>query len=79
MAKAQHTAAYRSLPKILRVMRESVGLTQRQLGRKMRKPQSWVHNCESANRRVDPVELILWCRACGVKPIVALTELEGEV
>ncbi len=53
-------------------MREDAGLTQRGLGQRLRKPQSWVHNCETANRRVDVAEFTAWCRACGVKPKVGL-------
>jgi hypothetical protein len=34
---------------------EEADLTQRQL---LKKPQSWVHNCETANRRVDLTEFI---------------------
>lgn len=66
--KAQHTALYRKLPPLLREMREEAGLTQRDLGKRMGKPQSWVYNCETANRRVDLSEFIAWCRACGVPP-----------
>ena len=68
MAKAQHSAAYRVVPRLLRELRESAGLTQRQLGALLRKPQSWVYNCESTNRRVDVTELIAWSRACKAEP-----------
>ena len=68
MVKAQHSRRYRSLPPLLRIMREEAGLTQRALGKKLRKPQSWVYNCEVANRRVDLAEFIAWCKACDVKP-----------
>ena len=44
------------------------GLTQRGLGKRLQKPQSWVYNCESANRRVDVTEFIAWVRACGMDP-----------
>jgi transcriptional regulator with XRE-family HTH domain len=69
MAKAQHSASYRVIPPLLRELRESAQLTQRALGGKLRKPQSWVYNCESANRRVDVTELIVWCKACGADPL----------
>lgn len=68
MPKAQHAPGYRSLPKLLQKMREDAGLTQRQLGAELRKPQSWIYNCETANRRVDIHEFTAWCTACGVKP-----------
>jgi transcriptional regulator with XRE-family HTH domain len=67
-AKAQHDPPYLSLPIFLRSLREEARLTQRQLGAKMGKPQSWIHNCEVANRRVDVTEFIRWARACGVDP-----------
>ena len=72
MAKAQHSHPYRLLPPFLKAVREEAGLTQRELGRKLRKPQSWIYNCETANRRVDVAEFIAWCRACGIEPSVGL-------
>ena len=71
--KAQHTRAYRHLPPLLREPRDEAGLTQRELGRVLGKPQSWVYNCEAANRRVDVAEFIAWSEACGVKPTTAFT------
>jgi len=52
-------------------MREEAGLTQRQLGSRLRKPQSWVYNCETANRRVDLTEFVAWAKACKVDPHLA--------
>jgi transcriptional regulator with XRE-family HTH domain len=75
MPKAQHAPAYRLLPPLLRKMREAAGMTQRDLGSKLKKPQSWVYNCESANRRVDVTEFVLWCRACGVDPAEAFGDV----
>ena len=69
--KAQHAAAYRRFPELLRTLREEAGLTQRALGKRLRRPQSWVYNCEVANRRVDVTEFITWAIACDVDPQVA--------
>lgn len=71
--KSQHARAYRPLPSFLRALREEAGLTQRELGKRLKKPQSWVHNCEAANRRVDVTEFIAWATACGVEPGQALS------
>ncbi|OAI52216.1 hypothetical protein AYO44_16690 [Planctomycetaceae bacterium SCGC AG-212-F19] len=73
--KAQHGKAYRHVPAFLRTMREEAGLTQRDLGKKLRKPQSWVYNCETANRRVDVAEFVAWAEACGLGPQDALARL----
>ena len=49
--KAQQNLKYRVLPGFLRQMREQAGLTQRELGKRLTKPQSYIYNCETANRR----------------------------
>ncbi len=72
--KSQHTAAYRALPAFMRTLREAAGLTQRALGKRLRKPQSWIYNCESANRRVDLPEFIDWAEACEVEPVRAFRQ-----
>ncbi|HVS34094.1 MAG TPA: helix-turn-helix transcriptional regulator [Gemmataceae bacterium] len=75
--KSQHASAYRPLPGFLRSLREAAGLTQRDLGKRLRKPQSWIYNCETANRRVDVVEFIEWARCCGVEPVEGLRQFLG--
>ncbi len=77
--KSQHNLAYRVLPEFLRQMREKAGLTQREMGKRLKKPQSWVYNCETANRRVDITEFIAWARACEVKPQTAFARLLKEL
>jgi transcriptional regulator with XRE-family HTH domain len=71
--KAQHGRAYQRLSSFLRALREEAGLTQRQLGQRLNKPQSWVYNCESGNRRVDVTEFIAWAKSCGAEPAAAFT------
>lgn len=72
--KAQHGRGYRSVPKMLRDMRDAVPLTQRELGDKIGRPHSWVYKCESGIRRVDIGEFFDWCRACGVDPVAAFKQ-----
>ena len=79
MAKAQQALNYALLPQQLRLLRENTGLTQRELGKKLRKPQSWVYNCETANRRVDVTEFILWCRACDADPMKAFSQISDQL
>ena len=49
------------------------------MGQRLSKPQSWVYNCEAANRRVDVTEFIAWVRACGGDPTEALGRLLGAL
>jgi transcriptional regulator with XRE-family HTH domain len=71
MPKAQHSADYQPVQELLRALREEGTLTQRELGKRLDKPQSWVHNCEVGNRRVDVAEFAAWATACGVEPAAA--------
>ena len=77
--KSQHNQMYRKLPVFLREMREKAGLTQRQLGKRLNKPQSYIYNCETANRRVDITEFIAWIKACEVNPKTAFAKLLKEL
>jgi transcriptional regulator with XRE-family HTH domain len=79
LTKAQHAKGYARIPALLRTLREDAGLTQREIGKRLRRPQSWVYNCESGNRRVDLAEFCEWCRACQVDPTAGLRRfLRGD-
>lgn len=77
--KAQQSLKYRVLPGFLRELREQAGLTQREIGKRLKKPQSYVYNCETANRRVDITEFILWAKACEINPKTAFNKLLKEL
>jgi transcriptional regulator with XRE-family HTH domain len=77
--KSQHNQKYQVLPSFLREMREQGNLSQRQLGQRLKKPQSYVYNCETANRRVDIAEFIVWAKACDVDPKKAFLKLLEEL
>jgi len=68
MAKSQHAVRYKHLPGLLRQWRETAGLTQRELARKLRTNHVFVHKSEVGERRVDVAEFMDWCLACGVDP-----------
>lgn len=72
-----HSSLYRTVPPLLRAMREEAGLTTRQLAARVQRPQSWVSKCENAERRVDVTEFCLWCRGCGVEPTSGVRRLPG--
>lgn len=74
-ARPQHKPAYRKLCAMLRSMREEAGMTQRMLAAKLRMHPSMVHRSEIGDRRIDPVEFAVWCRACQVDPGEAISSL----
>jgi len=77
--KSQHNRMYRVLPGLLRELREQAGLTQREIGKRLNNPQSYIHNCETANRRVDITEFIQWAKACEMNPKTAFNRLLKEL
>lgn len=77
--KSQHNLVYRKIPAFLKDMREKAGLTQRELGEIINKPQSYIYNCETANRRVDITEFIIWSKGCGEDAKAALARLLKEL
>lgn len=61
---------------MLRNMREEAGLTQRDLAKKLKMHNTMVHRSEIGDRRIDPVEFVAWCRACGTDPGEAIRQIE---
>ena len=54
---AAYRQRYRAFLERLRQARRDAGLTQSDVARSLRRPQSFVSKCESGERRVDVVEL----------------------
>jgi len=46
---------------------------------RLRKPQSYVYNCETGNRRVDVAEFVAWAKACKVEPLDAFARFLGSL
>ncbi len=63
MASALHSRKYKRFLVRLKAARADAGLTQVEVARRLRKPQSFVSKSESGERRVDAVEL---CEFAGV-------------
>ena len=57
MVKSIHTKEYAYFVERLRTARQEAGLTQVQVAKKLKRPQSHVSNVESGQQRVDIVEL----------------------
>jgi transcriptional regulator with XRE-family HTH domain len=57
MKKSIHTKEYAVFVERLRKAREEAGLTQVQVAKKLKRPQSHISNIESGQQRVDVVEL----------------------
>lgn len=52
--------------RLLRKARHNAGVTQTELAKRISTTQSFVSKCERGERRLDAVELRVWCKALGV-------------
>ena len=77
MAKSIYTKQYETLKELLRETRESKGLTQAQMGRRLKIPQSAVSNIELGERRLDVIELLSWCDALEISIETFVTRLSS--
>lgn len=59
----------------LKTIRKTAGLTQNQLAEKLDRPQSYVSKYELGERKLDFVETVEVCEACGKYNINDLIEL----
>jgi len=62
MRKTIYTVQHKNLVKKLIESRLEAGLTQSEVARKIGKPQSFISRLESAQRRIDAIELDLLAR-----------------
>ena len=78
MAKSVFTNEYEALLQCLVSARNAAGLTQNQLAKKLRKPQSFISKYENGERRLDVVEFMKIARVIGSDPYKLLKEMEGR-
>ena len=76
--KSTHSAQYRQLLARMRAARETRGITQEELARRLGKPQSYVSKAEMGERRLDVVEYLHFMRAVDGEPHALLREIESE-
>jgi len=69
--KSLYSPGQEKIAKAIREMRTDAQLTQRDLAAKLKRPLNVISRIESAQRRVDLLEWIALCKACGVDPVHA--------
>lgn len=77
MQKTLYSRGHKLLLSQLIESRKSAGLTQVELAKKLREDQSFVSKVERGIRRLDLVELALWCSALGL-PLSVFVERYEE-
>ncbi len=79
MEKSIHAARYAVFLKVLRKSRQDAGLSQVQLARKLGETQTFVSKCERGERRINVMELRIFCRALGVSLKDFVSRLERAI
>ena len=76
MDKSIYTYNYGQMLKLLIAARESVKMTQEDLAAALDETQSFISKCERGQRRLDVVELRMWCSALNVSYIKFMRDLD---
>jgi transcriptional regulator with XRE-family HTH domain len=79
MVASMFTAAHRELFTAVVEMRKRAGMTQRQLADSVGREQNYIGRIETGQRRIDLVEWVGICRACGVDPEVEIAKLVKRI
>ena len=75
MTKSIFHPSYDQFRRKLALARQAAGATQRELARKLGKPQSFVSKCESGERRLDVQEFFQVAEALGFDPFLFLRSI----
>jgi transcriptional regulator with XRE-family HTH domain len=78
-SKTLNSAEHKAFCALLVETREKAELTQQQLARRLRKPQSFVSKYEGGERRVDVIEFMAIARAMGADAVALLRALVQRV
>jgi transcriptional regulator with XRE-family HTH domain len=73
------TVAYDAFLAILRDTRESQGISQRELSRRLGQQFTYIVKIERGTRRVDVVELVEICLALQVDPVHLVSQLRDAM
>jgi len=79
MPKSVFTDAYAVVVEYLVDLRKAQGVSQVELARRLGKTQQFVSLVERKDRRLDIVEFLVWVRALGADPEVAVLHIARAV
>jgi transcriptional regulator with XRE-family HTH domain len=75
IGKSVHSSTQAAFCGLMVKARKAAGLTQHDLAKRLKKPQSFVAKYEGGERRLDVVEFLAVMRAIGADPIRILNAL----
>ena len=75
LTKSLHSPEYAALRELLVAARQKAGLTQQEVARQLKRPQSFVANYERGERRLDLIEFIEVSKVLQSDPVKLLRAL----
>ena len=75
IGKTVHSSDQATFCALMVAARKQAGLTQHELARRLKRPQSFVAKYEGGERRIDVIEFVAIVRAIGADPIKLLRDL----
>ena len=79
MVASMFSHAHRELVSAVVALRKNAGLTQRELAEAVGREQNYIGRIETGQRRVDLIELVQICRACGADAEVEVGKLVRKI
>jgi transcriptional regulator with XRE-family HTH domain len=73
--KTVHSSAQNMFCELMIVARKDAGLTQHDVAKRLKRPQSFIAKYEGGERRIDVVEFLAIAQAIGADPIALLRTL----
>ena len=75
ISKTVHSSDQAAFCDLMVAARKQAGLTQHELARRLKRPQSFVAKYEGGERRIDVIEFVAIVRAIGADPVKLLRDL----
>ena len=75
IGKTVHSSDQAAFCALMVAARKEAGLTQHELARRLKRPQSFVAKYEGGERRIDVVEFVTIVRTIGADPLKLLRDL----
>ena len=74
--RSLHTKPYQAFIAVMVLARKEANITQHELARRIKKPQSFISKYERLERRLDVPEFIFVARALGIDPARLLRRVD---
>jgi transcriptional regulator with XRE-family HTH domain len=74
--RSLHTKPYQAFIAVMVLARREANITQHELARRIKKPQSFISKYERLERRLDVPEFIFVARALGIDPSKLLRRVD---